>query len=307
MGDSNASFFILSVDGGGIRGVFPAHVLACISERLNINLFDTFDMVAGTSTGSIVAAGIVSKLTPSVIVDLYKSQGSKLFTRKKTILPNKLQPALQSIYTNEVLKKVLSETFGDTKLGEVNKPLLIPATDLGHGGVHVFKSSYYKDFTRDEKVLLVDAVLASCSAPTYFDPTKVGEYLLADGGLWANNPSLACVIDAQKRLNIDLSRIRVLSLGTGSARTAYGVNQDRSWGLMVGWQGADFISFIMSLQAQATNNYLQLLLKPEQILRIDFETDKPLPLDDVSEVDNLISKADRLFTHYSAELANFLE
>jgi predicted acylesterase/phospholipase RssA len=155
-------------------------------------------------------------------------------------------------------------------------------------------------------VPLVHAVLASCSAPTFFDPTKVQEYLLADGGLWANNPSLAAVIDAQRRLNIDIQNIKILSLGTGQARTSYGVEQNKKWGLMQGWKGPEFISFMMSLQAQSTHNYLQLLLRPDQMLRIDFESDLPLPLDDVSAIDDLISRADREFTHNSEKIRTFL-
>jgi len=159
--------------------------------------------------------------------------------------------------------------------------------------------------TSPKFLLLHEAVLASCSAPTFFDPTKVDQYLLSDGGLWANNPSLAAVIDAQRRLSIELSDIRVLSLGTGNAKTCYGVNADKQWGLMRGWKGPEFINFMMSLQTQATHNYLQLLLKRDQFIRVDFESDLPLPLDDCSAIDDLLSRADRLFTHRSADIKKF--
>jgi predicted acylesterase/phospholipase RssA len=148
--------------------------------------------------------------------------------------------------------------------------------------------------------------MASCSAPTYFDPTKVDEYLLADGGLWANNPSLAAVIDAQRRMNVQLGDIRILSLGTGHAKTCYGVKTERNWGLLNGWKGKEFISFLMSLQAQTTGNYLQLMLKPDQILRLDFDSDCALPLDDCSALDDLVSNADRMFTHNSSRIREFL-
>ncbi|MBU0769679.1 MAG: patatin-like phospholipase family protein, partial [Proteobacteria bacterium] len=196
--------------------------------------------------------------------------------------------------------------FKDIKLGEITTPLLLPATDIGNGGVHVFKSGYSKDFTRDKEVLLRDAVLASCSAPTYFNPIKLREYLLADGGLWANNPSLAAVIDAQRRLNINLSDIRILSMGTGLAKTCYGVESDKKWGLLNGWRGKEFISFMMSLQAQATHNYLQLMLQERQLLRLDFESEQPLPLDDCSSIEDLISRADRVFTYNSSKIRDFI-
>jgi len=162
------------------------------------------------------------------------------------------------------------------------------------------------DFTRDKDVLLREAVLASCAAPTYFDPVRVKEYLLADGGLWANNPSLSAVIDAQHRLGIALSDIRVLSLGTGQARSSYSVS-NRVWGLMRGWEGSEFLNFLLSLQAQSTHNYLQLMLNEEQLLRLNFESDHPLPLDDCSAVEDLISRADRVFTHNTEKIKKFFD
>ena len=302
-------FLILSIDGGGIRGVFPAHLLYCMKHRLGINIEEHFDMIAGTSTGSIVAAAVACKIDPGKVVAMYKEHGPKIFSRKKSWLPQrfvKYQQGLENLYENEALKTALVETFGEVRLGEIPIPLLMPATDIGNGGVHVFKSAYQKDYDRDGKVLLHQAVLASCSAPTYFNPTKVDEYLLADGGLWANNPSLAAVIDAKRRLNVELSDIRILSLGTGHAKTCYGVNADRNWGLLNGWKGKEFISFMMSLQAQTTHNYLQLMLQEDQILRLDFDSDCPLPLDDCSAIGDLISNADRMFTHNSPKLKKFL-
>ncbi|MCF6188909.1 MAG: patatin-like phospholipase family protein [Cocleimonas sp.] len=304
---TNKSFNILSIDGGGIRGIFPAHLLACMNERLGINILDSFDMVTGTSTGAIVAAGVVSNVDANDLVNLFKEKGSEIFKRKCSFLPKGYQPGFGSIYDNKVLAKTLTDILGEVTLGEITKPLLLPATDIGYGGVHVFKSSYSKDFTRDKEVRLVDAVLASCAAPTFFNPVKVQQYLLADGGLWANNPSLAAVIDANRRLEIPIERVKILSLGTGHSRKAYGMELDKNWGLLNGWKGKEFIEFMMSLQAQSTANYLQLLLKPEQVLRIDFESDNPLPLDDVTQVDELISRADREFTHESSRIKDFIE
>ena len=82
-------FRILSIDGGGIRGVYPAHVLQCIEERLHINLFETFDMFAGTSTGSIIAAGVVTKVPTASIAEMYKGHGAGIFKKKSFFCPNK--------------------------------------------------------------------------------------------------------------------------------------------------------------------------------------------------------------------------
>jgi patatin-like phospholipase/acyl hydrolase len=299
-------FRILSIDGGGLRGIFPAHILKCISERLDVDLQQSFDFIAGTSTGSIIAAGIAVGKSPAEIVDLYKEYGSAIFSsEKKSFFPKKIRRGIHSAYEKDELESVLEKAFGDVRLGEIKVPLLIPATDIGHGSVHVFKSSYSPEFTRDKTVLLRDAVLASCSAPVYFDPTKLDSYLLADGGVWANNPALAALIDTKHRLGINLERVSMLSLGTGHSRTAYGVNTDRNWGLLTGWKNLDFIDFLLSLQAQSTTNYLKLMISKEQLIRLNFETDKPIPLDKIDVLDDLISRADREFTHCSANLMAF--
>ncbi len=304
-------FKILSIDGGGIRGIYPAHILKCIEEKLQINLNDTFDMITGTSTGSIIAAGIAANTSTNDIQNLYRLHGSKIFQKKDFFWPHKkskslIQPMFDSIYDTQHLESVLLDVFQDTRLEDINKPLILPATDIGNGCVHVFKSAYSKDFTRDNKVLVKDAVLASCSAPSYFNPHKVNEYLLADGGLWANNPSLVAVIDANKRLEVSFNDIRVLSIGTGHSKTIYDVNNKQKWGLLNGWRNKDFISFILSLQSQSAHNYLKLMLPEKHIKRIDFETDFQLPLDDVSIMDELITKADLKFTHESASILEFL-
>ena len=305
-------FRILSIDGGGIRGVYPAHVLRCIEERLQIDLFDTFDMIAGTSTGSIIAVGVATGVPAADIVEMYKEHGSRIFRKKRFFWPGRklksmIQPMFDSVYDAQYLKDVLVEVFQDKRLGDIKKPLLLPSTDIGNGCVHVLKSGYSKDLTRDNNVLVKDAILASCSAPTYFNPHKLDHYLLADGGLWANNPALAAVIDAQKRLGIAQDDIQILSIGTGHSKTMYGTNALRKWGLVNGWKHKEFISFILSLQSQSALNYLNLMLRPGQIKRVDFETDLPLPMEDVSLLEDLISKADHKFTHEWESFRAFIQ
>lgn len=300
-------FKILSIDGGGIRGVFPAHILKCISDRLHVSIIDNIDLVTGTSTGSIIAAALACRIDPERIIALYREKGKTIFTPRVSFLPRFLRPGFHSIYKNEALYKELTSVFQDIKLGDITTPLIIPATDIGNGLVHVFKSSYSPEFTRYKDRYVRDAVMASCSAPTYFDPTKVSEYLLADGGLWANNPSLVALIDAQKRLNISRSDIQILSIGTGHSKKVYGTKPHRKWGLLLGWQHKELVNFFMSLQAQATQNYLQLSLNSDQLLRLNFETDKKLPLDDCSFMDDFISRADQEFTYKSTDIKKFFK
>jgi len=301
-------FRILSIDGGGIRGIYPAQILEFIQDRLDKSIYDNFQMFAGTSTGSIVAAGIAKREDPAKIVSLYKNDGGKIFGSEiSSWWPKMLAQGFHSKFKNEELIKVLEKEFEELTLGEIDKPLILPATDIGTGGVHVFKSNFCKEFTRDLRVKVCDAVLASCSAPTYFDPVKVGNYNLADGGIWANNPSLIAYTEAIHRLKVKPENIRILSLGTGHSKIAYGTKQRKGWGLINGWEGRQFIDFLLSLQAQTTHNHLKLLLQPNQLLRLTFESDAELPLDDTSSVDGLISQADKDFSRKSSELKEFFE
>lgn len=307
------NFKILAIDGGGIRGVVPAHIIQLMHSKFGVTPAKHFDLIAGTSTGAIIAAALACEIDPATIIDLYKKHGSRIFRKKWSLIPSWLglgwmKSLLHSSYTHDELSKLLKEVFGDKKLGEIKIPLMLPSTDIGNGCVHVFKSGYSDKFTRDPDVFVRDAVIASCSAPTFFDPYKMKEYLLVDGGLWANNPALTAAIEAIHRMNKDPKSLRVLSLGTGHEKTFY--EQAPSffgWGFLTRWKRKNFISLILSLQSQAAHNHLKLMLPESQWMRLNFESDKELPLDDVTAVDSLIAKADKLFTDESAKLKSFLE
>ncbi len=301
-------FKILAIDGGGFRGVYPAHILARIEEEWSIKWTEEFHMIAGTSTGSIIAAGLACGITAKEIVEFYAKHGAKIFQR----MPFRKFGLLASRYSNAGLKTILEKVFGERKLGDLTFPLIIPTTDIGNGCVHVLKSSYDVSFVRDKNVPISEAVLASCSAPTYFDPHCVAEYSLADGGLWANNPSLVAAIDAKKRLKVPLENIRVFSLGTGKSKQFYPLKQSRAfkffgWGFATRWKNNRFINMLMNLQAETAGNMLRLLLDDSQIMRVSFESDGVLPLDDVREYDDLKSKADRDFTHKAERIRKFIE
>lgn len=300
-------FKILSVDGGGFRGAYSAHLLKHIEETYSIDWKKEFGLFAGTSTGSIIAAGLACGISAGDLADVYKKHGDEIF-RKRWALRKGM---VASRYSNAALKAQLLSIFGEITLGDVDVPLLIPATNIGQGCVHVFKSKYSDGFIRDPKVLVRDAVLASCSAPTYFAPHKVDENLLADGGLWANSPSLVAAIDAKKRLGQQLGNLRVLSIGTGHVKTFYPQKTSLKrglwgWGFLTRWQGGKFVEMILNLQAQNSANMLGLLLEPEQILRLNFESDGALPLDDPKEYADLIARAANECTHKADEIKTFL-
>ena len=314
-------FYILSIDGGGFRGLFAAHLLKRIEEEWQLNWRSHFRVLAGTSTGAILAAGLACGKTALQLAEFYETYGKVIFTPRLRSRFDLLK-LFTSRYPSNNLRTLLEGILGDTTLGQVNTPLILPSVDIGNGCVHVFKSKYHGEFVRDRKVRVSDAVLASCSAPTYFDPVVVdGKYQFADGGLWANNPSLVAVIDAHYRLKVPLEKVRVLSIGTGKSRAFYPRSQGKwkdrlvgswqGWGLLSRWRSSKFVDLIFNLQSDNAHNMLCLLLgesprNSKRVLRLTFEADQPLPLDCVRKQDDWITKADYVFTHESPTIAKFL-
>lgn len=302
------SFFkVLAIDGGGFRGIYPAHILARMEKEWSVRWTDQFNLIAGTSTGAIIAAGLTCGISANDICNLYKDQGSHIFRKH----PLRRLGLFASRYKNDTLSAALKKVFGDRCLGDIKTPLIIPTTDIVNGCVHVLKSAYDPGFVRDKDVLVRDAVLASCSAPTYFDPYRLTHYVLADGGLWANNPALVAAIDAKRRLGVELAQLRILSLGTGTSMQFYPLKASflsrfSGWGFVTRWRRERFINMLLNLQAETANNILNLLLEKEQVLRLTFKSNVPLSLDDVRELGDLISKADRDFSHHSEVLQRFI-
>ena len=213
------NFSILALDGGGIRGIYAARILARLEATLDAQVKGCFDLIAGVSTGSILAGAAVASIPMSDIVRLFEEESPRIFRKRRVI--GDLALLWRSRYSQQPLDDVLQRYVPDITLGELTTPLLIPSTDLAIGGVHVFKSHYLAElgetYSRDREVLLRDAILASCAAPTFFNPKEVGPHLLADGGLWANNPSIIALTEGVSKFNRNIEEVRILSLGTGHA------------------------------------------------------------------------------------------
>ena len=314
-------FYILSVDGGGFRGLFAAHLLKKVEEAWQVDWRSRFGLLAGTSTGAILSAGLAMGMSAAKLTQFYLSHGNAIFT-PRVLSRFDIRRLCTSRYSKKTLKVILDDVFRDMTLGDIDIPLILPSVDIGNGCVHVLKSSYHNQLVRDQNVRISDAVLASCSAPTYFDPHIVNEtYQLVDGGLWANNPSLVAAIDAHYRLNIPFEEIRVLTIGTGKSTTfyprSYGKWKDRliynwqGWGFATRWGGSKFIDLILNLQSDNAHNMLCLLLdespvETTRVLRLTFDSDLSLSMDSTKKRHDWVAKADFVVTHNATKIATFL-
>jgi uncharacterized protein len=202
---------ILSIDGGGIKGVFPLAFLSGIEETLDNKIGDYFDLIVGTSTGGIIALGLGLGYSAKELLEFYERLGPKVFVPKKK---NIISSFFNTKYDSTNLEKELQDLFGDKRLGESNTRLVIPSYNLDRREPHVYKTSHNERLQMDYKVKVVDVALATAAAPTYFSSheTEHGIYLV-DGGVYANNPTGLAVVEAMTLLGWKPEEFKVLSIG----------------------------------------------------------------------------------------------
>lgn len=294
---------ILTIDGGGIRGYFSAYILQRVQEELKIDFSNYFDLISGTSTGSIIAAALATNYPIENVAKLYVEKGAEIFSPQRFNFGG----VWKAKYGNAVLKAELESAFSKKTLSETKTRLLIPSVDLVNGQVHVFKSNYLDEFVRDKSVAISDAVLASCSAPTYFKPHKVESTLLADGGVWANDPTLVAYVEATGKLGFAAENVRILSIGTGISKNYYSnKDENKNWGAITGWGGPEIIDLLLNLQSKSAGNMVKLLPKGEYI-RLNFSRENKLSLDDVSILNDLKAIADSVFADEFSSIKSFFE
>lgn len=265
---------ILSIDGGGIKGIFSASFLAEIEEKCGGPYSEYFDMIAGTSTGAIIAAALSIGIPAQEILNLYLKKGKEIFPKGSTHFK-----LFHGKYSNEPLKNALIEVFGTKKIKDCQTRLLIPAFDLENRKVHIFKTPHSEDLYFDKECLLVDCLLATTAAPIYFSPYQMNGGIYMDGGIGANNPSMITVVEAMTRCGWKSDEIQLLSVG--------GVNE------LHPTTGAERMGLLDALKIQksymlAENQYAEsvckLFLKKENYIRITQDALKrQVSLDKVSE------------------------
>ena len=299
--NSTNPFHILALDGGGTRGIYTAQLLAKIEQVFQIHIGTCFDLIAGTSTGSIIAGAAVSDIPMQDIVELFETETPHIFRRRWYRIPLFL-----SKYPSQKLAQILAAHIPATPLDEITTPLMITSSEISKSDVHIFRSNYDSRDSEiaptDKGIGLRDAILASCAAPTFFAPKSLNDFLLADGGLWANNPSTIAFTEALSTFGKNAQEVRMLSIGTGHSVNMY--HNRRGWGFITGWGGAKLTSYVMSLQSQASANMAERLLR-ENYLRINPEIDF-WELDTLTQLDNLKSLAARDFEKNAEGIEAFL-
>ena len=274
------TFKILSIDGGGIKGVFPAMVLANLENELKNRgvekwqVWQNFDLICGTSTGGILALALSLGIPAQEIYEMYLEKASEIFGNKKPFFFGQLK---KSSHERTNLEKIIRDKFKETKYGDdprlndCKTNVCIPIYDLHMGKPSVLKSNYHPAFTRDYHIPAYQAALATSAAPTYFDPYSA-EYTdlkglkktfhnKVDGGVVANNPTLLGIVEAQEAFGQDLSSLKVLSIGTGYQKYSDAETR-KKWGILY-WMKKDnkkrLIDLFMQGQSQQVENLISLM------------------------------------------------
>lgn len=297
--DNTDTFHILALDGGGTRGIYTAQFLNRAEQLLDVRIKDCFDLIVGTSTGAIIAGAVVSDIPMDEIVELFEIEAPDIF-RKRWYR----NPLFFSKYSNEILAQIIAKHIPAKPLSEISTPLMITTSEITKSDLHIFRSNYIKKLSGSDclDVCLRDAIVASCAAPTFFSPKQVRNHLLADGGLWANNPSIAAYTEALTNFGKETTQVKIVSIGTGHSTSMY--RKRRSWGFLLGWGGVKLISYVMTLQSHTSANMVKLLLK-DNYLRIDPAIDF-WDIDTVGHLENLKSLAERDFKTHASKIGAFI-
>lgn len=317
----NKKIRILSIDGGGIRGILPGMILAALEEELKkqdgnpqASIAEYFDLVAGTSTGGILTCALLipddaapnkPKFTAAQAVDLYLKRGGNIFHQTAWHKITSAGGLTEEKYTAKGLEKALRDYFGEASLSSLLKPALISAYNVRDASPFFFKSHQAKG-KLDYNYKLTDVARGTSAAPTYFECAEVksfaGEaYPLIDGGVFVNNPALCAYAEAR---TMQLNKLHaafkthsraehcptaddmvILSLGTGSSNSYYNYKEVKGWGTL------EWIRPIINIMMGGVSETVDFQLKqifgttetPQNYIRLEPSLEKAdVAMDDAS-------------------------
>lgn len=285
---------ILTFDGGGIRGAYAARLLERLCTRVP-RLLERVDLFAGTSTGGLIALSIAAGISPSAVRDLYVERGRDVFDDSWWDDVRDLGKVTGADYGSAKLKAWLERTFGQRTLGSLPKRVLIPTFDLdapaADGRPRTWKPKFFHNYPgtdTDANERIVDVALRTTAAPTYF-PSYQG---FIDGGVVANNPSMAALAQAldERSGKQKLEDVRLLSLSTG-------LNPTFVEGDTLDWGFAQWAKPLVSLMidgVMGVADYECKRLLGSRYCRVDPYLPEAIALDDVAKVERLVSYADKV-------------
>lgn len=213
-------FKILSLDGGGYKGLYTISLLAELENKFQKSCYEIFDLFAGTSTGSIIALALATGMSANDVQEKYLELGKKIFCKKCKI------PLFNSFYNIRNLYKYLDELFESKTLETIHnngKKIIVPASNISNQSPRIFKTDYKETLDQHNNYKLADIATASCAAPIYFQNHKIekdkSEEIFADGGLFANNPTVCAIIEAIAYNNQKVENIKIISIGTSNSES----------------------------------------------------------------------------------------
>lgn len=293
-------FNVLSLDGGGARGLFLAESLAELEKSTGRRIVDDFDLIAGTSAGGIIALALGSGLSASEIADRFRRLIGTVFPAP--IAWSQVRGLFGSRYEAARLEQALQELFGDKTLADSVVPLVIPAWVAAERRPLVFKTRHSPSVLRDGGLFMRDVARATSSAPTYFRTAVVDRQLLLDGGIWANNPALVGVLEAHRAFQAEFDRVRLLSIGCIEEPRASRLKEKG----MLGWARAA-VPLVLRGSGTAVHAYVSQLLRGANYTRIEvIAATGKYRLDFVSQ-ETLIAHAVNKMRGFSARYVSFVE
>lgn len=321
---------ILSIDGGGIKGIVPAVVLLHLEKLLkqlsknqNSRIHDYFDLFSGASTGAIIIAGLLSpdknnhpKYSPEEILDLYLENGHIIFNSSFFQEIKSVSGIVNVKYDPEGLESVFEKYFGKSELKGLLKPSLIPVYDLSRGKNYFFRQQ--KALTSPRHNFYVkDLLRGATSALSYFPPAQISTVndrehrCFIDGGVFANNPALSAYAEFRyHNSNLHAKDTMMLSLGTGRKTTNLDCEVTANWGAAEWlYQGSYLTS---NAVASASDYQLNAVYdnKPNY-LRLDasFDDEQSSSMDNTDKeyLDYLISLGESIVKDKQSEINAFAE
>jgi patatin-like phospholipase/acyl hydrolase len=294
---------LLSLDGGGVKGLFALNLLMLLKSCLNIDLSNTFHLVVGSSVGAIIAAllscGMLDDEDNSTIIERILIMSQKLF-QGRDLLKSLLNP----MYDGIEKRKALFEIFGDRTLGDttLKVPLCIIVTRIT--GQAKYLCSWNET---DKNIKIVDALDASSSAPIYFPPVKINGHYFIDGGCTSNNPIGATLLSSLKISPNDLN-FKILSLGTRIQHVKEEATEPmdgQNFGL-IKWISNNIINVLMGVNNNTEELLAKQLLGNENVLRVACNVMASLDKLNSNTIDALLCETMRVWQENSSQLTKFI-